>query len=101
MPGALAALSSRFSSLLHTVIFSFPTPSNTTAVDQLSAAELQVMEDQAGKDAIFPAVARMVQQPSEHRAMAAGIGPLTFVGSGYGVMLVVMVSLVAWYGCES
>lgn len=87
----LATLSSHLSALLHTVIFSFPSPSNVTTPDTSAEKALEI-DELASKDLLFPSVARMVQQPSEHRALASGIGPLTFVGSGYGVMLVLMVS---------
>lgn len=83
----LATLSAHFSALLHNVIFSFPTPGNSSAEDQAAR-----IDEIAGKNALFPEMAKMVQQPSEHRALAGGIGPITFVGSGYGVMLVLMVS---------
>lgn len=53
---------------------------------------IHAIDEIARNNTLFPGVAKMVQQPSEHRALAGGIGPLTFVGSGYGVMLVLMVS---------
>lgn len=84
----LATLSSHLSSILHTVIFSFPTPENGTVANMTS----EQLDEELGKNVLFSGMAKMVQQPSEHRALASGIGPLTFVGSGYGVMLVLMVS---------
>jgi hypothetical protein len=91
----LATLSSHLSALLHNVIFSFPSPENRT-MPTMTATELQAMEEQAGQNTLFPGLAKMVQQPSEQRALASGIGPLTFVGSGYGIMLVLMVSPCPW-----
>jgi hypothetical protein len=32
------------------------------------------------------------EQPGEVRAIAGGVGPLSFAGSGYGLMLIFMVS---------
>lgn len=91
----LATLSSHFSALLHNVIFSFPSPGNSTSVDE-SEIRAQLLDEIAVNNTLFPGMARMVQQPSEHRALAGGIGPLTFVGSGYGVTLVLMVSDLSW-----
>jgi hypothetical protein len=35
----------------------------------------------------------LIEEPGEPRALAGGIGPLSFAGSGYGVTLVITVSL--------
>jgi hypothetical protein len=38
----------------------------------------------------------MLSEPGESRALAGGVGPLSFAGSGYGVTLVIVVS-----GCRT
>nr|XP_031864077.1 uncharacterized protein CI109_000721 [Kwoniella shandongensis]KAA5531149.1 hypothetical protein CI109_000721 [Kwoniella shandongensis] len=39
------------------------------------------------------ALDEMINEPGETRALAAGVGPMSFAGSGYGVMLVLMAIL--------
>jgi hypothetical protein len=36
-------------------------------------------------------LADLIEEPGEDKALAGGIGPLSFAGSGYGIMLVLTV----------
>nr|XP_019044755.1 hypothetical protein I302_06668 [Kwoniella bestiolae CBS 10118]OCF23685.1 hypothetical protein I302_06668 [Kwoniella bestiolae CBS 10118] len=79
----LTAMGSRLSHMLHQFIFSLPSPNNTTSLDFKSN---RASADEARLDELF-------DEPGEGRALAGGIGPLSFVGSGYGVLLVLMAIL--------
>ncbi|KAK6910727.1 hypothetical protein I203_104759 [Kwoniella mangroviensis CBS 8507] len=79
----LTAMGSRLSHLLHHFIFSLPSPNNTTSLDFKSG---RASGDDARLEELF-------DEPGEGRALAGGIGPLSFVGSGYGVLLVLMAIL--------
>ncbi|WWD19129.1 hypothetical protein CI109_103587 [Kwoniella shandongensis] len=78
-----ARIGDRLSRVLHHVIFSFPSPSNET---------YPVHEGGAGSGKMS-ALDEMINEPGETRALAAGVGPMSFAGSGYGVMLVLMAIL--------
>ena len=87
MPGSVfAAASSRFSQLLHHIVYSFPSPNSTVSADTAAnpSPGMQLPNAKNGVD--------MFSEPGESRALAGGIGPLSFAGSGYGMMLVIMVS---------
>lgn len=71
----LAAASSRLSYMLHHLIYAFPSPN---AARPHGAEPPAHNHDDAGLT-------------GEARAMAAGIGPLSFAGSTYGIILVLMV----------
>lgn len=86
MAEILARAGNHFSHLLHHIVYSFPSPNNTYSGGTDDA--------QAGGDSShsgLQAFEGMMDEPGEPRALAGGIGPLSFVGSGYGVMLVLMV----------
>lgn len=93
-----AATGDRLSNLLHTLVFSLPTPDNVTgsAANATTNATgtpvptgISVKELDSGLD------------PGVSRALATGtVGPLSFVGSGYGMMLVVMVSAGSAAACQ-
>lgn len=42
-----------------------------------------------------------IEEPGEPKALAGGIGPLSFAGSGYGVMLVITVSWLSRESCHA
>lgn len=114
------AAGDRISSLLHTLVFSLPSPnatnsSNTANITAASAAAAAAASNASttavaanrsywsffGKD--FAAAATVAIAPVDNigtdhgitEALETGaVGPLSFVGSGYGMMLVVMVSKV-------
>ncbi|EIW68248.1 hypothetical protein TREMEDRAFT_32301 [Tremella mesenterica DSM 1558] len=65
----LATVGNHLSHLLHQFVFAFPTPTNSSTAN-----------------APVPLFAPKI----DVGAIAGGIGPLTFAGSGYGVMLVLM-----------
>jgi hypothetical protein len=74
----LAAASSRLSYMLHHVIYAFPSPNTARPPgDEPPAHNHHDDADLSG----------------EARAMAAGIGPLSFAGSTYGIILVLMVRI--------
>lgn len=81
----LADIGERISLWLHEVIYSMPSPANhtestgKTAMDGSSGGGQQLHD--------------LIQEPGEPKALAGGIGPLSFAGSGYGIMLVVTVSV--------
>ncbi|WVR07545.1 hypothetical protein IAU60_004587 [Kwoniella sp. DSM 27419] len=79
----LTAMSSRLSRVLHRLVFSFPSPSNDTSPTPTGPSQ---GSDTTLLDGLF-------DEPGESRALAGGVGPLSFVGSGYGVMLVLMAIL--------
>ena len=86
----LNTIGNHFSHILHNLIFSFPSP-NGTSPDVLSTPDhLDPIID--GIEAGMSSLDGMMREPGEPRALAGGVGPLSFVGSGYGVMLILMVS---------
>ncbi len=90
MAAILARAGAHVSLLLHHLVFSFPSPNTTFPGDTFGSA------GQNGKNksdfGIMEGLEGLVDEPGEPRALAGGVGPLSFVGSGYGVMLVLMVS---------
>ncbi|KAK8854727.1 hypothetical protein IAR55_003466 [Kwoniella newhampshirensis] len=78
-----ARIGDRLSHMLHHVIFSFPSPGNET----------ELVHDRGSRVAKMSAFDEMINEPGETRALAAGVGPMSFAGSGYGVMLVLMAIL--------
>ncbi|WWC71506.1 uncharacterized protein I206_105464 [Kwoniella pini CBS 10737] len=76
----LTAMGSRLSHILHQLVFSLPSPNNGT--DSLDS----IGHDSSDQEALFV-------EPGEGKAFAGGIGPLSFVGSGYGILLVIMAIL--------
>lgn len=99
----LATVGTYVSSLLHQVVFGFPSSSNettsTTVGDHVASASIEAMggDGMDGFSDMSAARRELVDlmEPGEARALMAGIGPPSFFGSGYGVVLVLMVSLVA------
>lgn len=91
-----AAAGERVSKLLHTFVFSLPTPANGTANTTAAVGLKTTAAAAAAADSIADGLgvaAIAVPDPGASRALAAGIGPLSFVGSGYGMTLAVMVSI--------
>ena len=94
----LATVGSYVSSLLHQVVFGFPSPSNATlsgtaadngtflGYDGENGVDLFAEMSSARKEIVDQ------MEPGEARALVAGIGPPSFFGSGYGIVLVIMVS---------
>jgi hypothetical protein len=82
----LATLGARVSNALHRVVFSFPSPHN--ASDDADAAP---SVEEGRPYASMSALEQAILEPGEPRALAGGIGPLSFAGSGYGIALVLMV----------
>lgn len=72
--GTLSLASAQVSAFLHRFVYAFPSPSNSrTRHDASFGVDLP---DDA---------------PGDVKAIAAGVGPLTFAGSTYGIILVLMV----------
>lgn len=89
----LATVGNRFVELLHNIIFSFPSPNTTLDAvgepqqhsghkGELGYATMQ------GDSGDF--------EPGEPKALAGGVGPLSFAGSGYGITLVLVVCALAF-----
>ncbi|KAL7422567.1 hypothetical protein Q5752_003215 [Cryptotrichosporon argae] len=95
----MPALPGPISRLLHSLVFSFPSPSNASAPSPFAP------DTEAAPSADAPAAphaarsfatvsgSSLLTEPGETRALASGVGPLSFMGSGYGVTLVVMAIL--------
>jgi hypothetical protein len=73
----------RVSQWLHEAIFSMPSPDHDTNPGMAEVNDL------GGRSTL----ADLIDEPGEPRAIAGGIGPLSFAGSGYGITLVLTVSL--------
>lgn len=90
----LAQLGNRISLLLHNIVFSFPSPNSTdsngnvTSTSPATPATTTKSSLPSGWDGLED----MLSEPGESRALAGGVGPLSFAGSGYGVTLVIVVS---------
>jgi len=81
--------SERFSQILHHVVFSFPSSKATGLNAGLDGNhEYEASYTRGDVEELNEAF----KEPGESRALAGGIGPLSFAGSGYGVMLILMVS---------
>ena len=86
----------RFSEFLHHFVYSFPSPNMTTGYTDADSTTGQAKgavdhASSLGNDGI-------ITEPGEPMAFAGGVGPLSFAGSGYGVMLILMVSRFVTYG---
>lgn len=81
-----AVVSSRVSRLLHQLVYSFPTPNRTISAQSAADPSIGMQLPNAKHGA-----EDLLSEPGESRALAGGIGPLSFAGSGYGIMLVIMV----------
>ena len=91
MAALVATVGNHFSHLLHHLVYSFPSP-NTTFFGQSILHDVNTGLSEAGRgQASGSSLEEMVKEPGEPRALAGGVGPLSFVGSGYGVMLILMV----------
>ncbi|ORX38441.1 hypothetical protein BD324DRAFT_645064 [Kockovaella imperatae] len=89
----LGRVGNRISHALHQLVFSFPSPNST---EQAFSEAHETSSGTAGKSDHATAAQMMnsiVDEPGETRALAGGIGPLSFAGSGYGVTLVLMAIL--------
>ena len=88
MPDSVfAAASSRFSRLLHQLVYSLPSPDRTIPGSSAPDPSTGLQVPKQGLE-------EFLNEPGESRALAGGIGPLSFAGSGYGIMLVMMVGQV-------
>ena len=80
----LSQFGQKISEALHTAIYSMPSPDNhhdlDMATDDLSRGTT---------------LSDYIEEPGEPKAIAGGIGPLSFAGSGYGIMLVLTVSILS------
>jgi hypothetical protein len=102
----LATVGNHFSQLLHDFVFSFPSPGNITVgpfkfqrSGDWSDIEGGVGGEGAAGDGAFE---NLVNEPGETRALAHGVGALSFAGSGYGICLVLTVSTItSSRGCLS
>lgn len=83
MMTVLSVIGERISLWLHEVIYSMPSPDNHT----LNAGVPSY--DDAGNS--HTKLSDLIEEPGEPKALAGGIGPLSFAGSGYGIMLVITV----------
>ena len=77
----LSRLGQKLSEGLHAAIYSMPTPDDHYERSVQSG-------DMGGKTTLSD----LIEEPGEPKALAGGIGPLSFAGSGYGIMLVLTVS---------
>ncbi|RSH88835.1 hypothetical protein EHS25_003063 [Saitozyma podzolica] len=87
----LATVGNHFSQLLHDFVFSFPSPGNITVGPfkfQRSGDWADIEDGGAGEGAGDGAFENLVNEPGETRALAHGVGALSFAGSGYGICLV-------------
>jgi hypothetical protein len=80
----LSEIGQRISLWLHEVIYSMPSPNNHTLNTGVPS-----YDDGAGN--ARPKLVDLIEEPGEPKALAGGIGPLSFAGSGYGVMLIITV----------
>lgn len=79
----ISRLGERVSHWLHEAIFSMPSPDNHATPGMADSNDLSVKSP----------LSELIDEPGEPRAIAGGIGPLSFAGSGYGITLVLTVSL--------
>lgn len=87
----LARVGNQFSQLLHHLIYSFPSPDNGTLLEWDDDNPTGAANSTDGNTTMR--IARYLAEPGEDKAFAQGVGPLSFFGSGYGVMLVLIVRL--------
>jgi hypothetical protein len=76
----LSRFGQRISEALHTAIYSMPTPEDHNHSGMIH-------NDMGGGTSLSD----LIEEPGEPKALAGGIGPLSFAGSGYGIMLVLTV----------
>jgi hypothetical protein len=85
----LSQFGQKISEALHTAIYSMPSPDNHH--------DSGMVTDDLGRGTTL---SDFIEEPGEPKAIAGGIGPLSFAGSGYGIMLVLTVSSSAVH-CDS
>ena len=95
----LQQLGNHFSTILHHLVYSFPSPNSTNA-SATAYEPVRGAKDDGGHGGLS-GLQEMITEPGEPRALAGGVGPLSFVGSGYGVTLVLMVSVWHLLACLS
>ena len=83
----LSEVGQRISLWLHEVIYSMPSPGNRTL-------NVGVTPNDDAED-IHARLADLIEERGETKALAGGIGPMSFAGSGYGFMLVITVCQVS------
>lgn len=81
----LSVIGQRVSLWLHEVIYSMPSPDNRTVNAFTGVASYD--DEGNGNNKLSD----LIEEPGEPKALAGGIGPLSFAGSGYGIMLVITV----------
>ena len=86
------------SKALDSFVFSFPSPhskDNTTEESSMSSSLLRFFGLEQDQHAYRPPanVPGLDLEPGEMNAIAGGVGPFTFLAGGYGVILILMVSL--------
>ena len=91
----LERVGNRVSQALHQLVFSFPSPNITDQT--LSAPAPSPGSSKADHGVHAMTGNAMIDEPGETRALAGGVGPLSFAGSGYGVTLVLMVRSTSKY----
>lgn len=92
----LATVGNHLSQALHHLIYSFP--SNASAISAPNAAP---DGSSKGVASMSPdGGSRSSRTNDFQRALEGGVGPLSFMGSGYGVILVLMVGHDAAYACS-
>jgi hypothetical protein len=74
----LAAMGNYLSRALDSVIFAFPSHRNGSVAVNTQTPSASELDD-------------MFSMPGDAKALAGGVGPLSFAGSGYGVTLILMV----------
>ncbi|ORY35703.1 hypothetical protein BCR39DRAFT_28811 [Naematelia encephala] len=91
----LASIGARFSQILHDLVFSFPSPADNATHPGVPSSGTGGGNKHPGNDgyATMSGLEGIINEPGEPRALAGGVGPLSFAGSGYGVMLVLMALL--------
>lgn len=95
----LATVSGHVSSFIHQFIYSFPTPNVTTSPMGPDEAFQGINAPPGNKSPGQLSLESLLDEPGETRAMAGGVGPLSFAGSGYGLMLVFMVGTDSLHIC--
>lgn len=102
----LAKLGSHVSSALHNIVFSLPSSGNKTAADAFNATASAIAsavegasrgqgganENGNGNGMSHQELVDMLE-PGEAKAIVAGVGAPSFFGSGYGIALIIVVSL--------
>ncbi|KAL1413561.1 hypothetical protein Q8F55_001335 [Vanrija albida] len=89
----LDAASARLSRALHSLVFSFPSPSATASSSARNTTAAAAPKLPANVTDAVNSTDPLLSQPGEPRAWAGGVGPLSFAGSGYGVVLIIIAIL--------